>query len=314
MSSRRCCRVSSVSWTSLVLTVAPMFVGGWRSVQSRIGEMGLRLHDMSCEMCGGDVILHAFTSPSSLTQLSASAESAAASTSLSTIVSDLSSSFHRTSTNLQRSLAPAVSHVLEPYNALVYSSVAFPPLVLLCHSFLRLRAIRRLLPSSTVQHLDRWTRWRVSLLMPALLLLAHYLVQQWTASGRYDWMNDTAKRLLQTRQVTAHHEQEMRAFPSLSLPATASSIVSSLSTASPFSQPVQSYLLPFTSSSAASRPPAPAPLPHLFSASSVSVSYAGHARCYVAVCPRRVLCWRPSSTAGDSRRVVVVVAAGGGSN
>ena len=252
----------------LVLTVAPMFIGGWRSVQSRIGEMGLRLHDLSCEMCGGDVILHAFTSSSALPLLATLTASSSASASLSTALSKLSSSFHSASVHFQHCLDPAVSHVLEPYNALVYSSVAFPPFVLLFHSLLRLRVVRRLLPSSVVQRFEQWTRWRTSLLLPALLLLAHYLAQQWTVGNRYSWLHEPDNRVTQTRHTSSNREQEMHVLPasSPSIPLTAN--VSSHSSTSLVLLPAQPYLLPYTSASSTSRPTPPAPLPQLFSAST----------------------------------------------
>ena len=258
----------------LLLTVAPMFVGGWRSVQGRIGETGVRLYDASCEMCGDDVIVHAFTSPSSLPQLSsmaAASDSTSVIAQLTNALSSLASSLHRTCARMQQQLAPIVSHVFEPYNSLVYSSVALPPLVLLCHTLLRLRAIRRLLPLGVTQRLDRWTAWRASLLLLALLLLAHYLLQQWAASrSTYSWLDDSGRRVVQSRHTRQASEHEMRVFPSASPAATASALPSP----SPLSSPAQSYLLPFTSPSNASRPAPPASLPHRFAPSMFGAAYS----------------------------------------
>ena len=258
----------------VVLTVAPMFVGGWRSVTQRIGETGMRLCEMSCEMCGDDVILHAFTTPPPSTLLSAiTSSSSSASASVSAALSCLSSFFQRSSDYLRRQLAPVASHMMQPYNALVCSSIVLPPLVVMCHTLLRLHAIRRLLPTGALQRLDGWTRWRVGLLLPALLLLAQYLMQHW--STNYSWSYETDKRLVRTRQTVSTHEQELRTFsssshpiaPTLAIPTLAIPPLSTVTT--PLLPPAQPYLLAFTSSSStATRPLAPSPLPHLFSPST----------------------------------------------
>ena len=254
----------------VVLTVAPMLVGGWRSVQSRIGETGMRLHDMSCETCGADVILHAFTSPLSLSELSTMTAPPSVLASLSTVLSSLASSFyHPTARLLQHCLPSSMSPLVEPYHALVYSSIALPPAVLVCHAFLRLHAIRRFLPSSAAQRLERWTRWRVSLLLPALLLLVHYLLQQWSSIDRYSCVDGPDKRASLTRHASSSHEREMRVLPAS---IDASSAVSSTPAASPLLAPAQPYLLPFTSPSTTSGAPTPAPFPHHFSASASTQS------------------------------------------
>ena len=228
----------------VVITIAPTFVGGVKSV-SRLLQPQPRLYGLTSEKAGDDVILHALTQPPSAhlhsplaSPLAVTSGASESSTAQSHTLLQQLQSLHAS-----RPLSSLVSK-LAAQRVLLYSTVSLPALALLLHlAHLTLPSFSSLLHSPPLLRLWDRTNWRRLLLLSALVLVLQRLL--WWRS-----VSPASPRL---------EERAMQTIASSSAPLRST-------TALPPADPAQPYLLPLPSSPAvhplffsASPPPPAAP-------------------------------------------------------